>query len=104
MMVAWHEVPGKARSGIRPVGIGVICVSTGIDFFTGRGMYKVVNQGYASDRTLRDGSHGVARPGTSCQATIVAVPPGQNHDDSPLRRRKPLLTVPPIHGGLNPVF
>jgi hypothetical protein len=52
MMVAWHEMPGKMRSGIRPVGDGVICVSTGVDFFMRRGLRKFGDQGVPDQATI----------------------------------------------------
>jgi hypothetical protein len=82
--VAWHEVPGKrVPKRFRPVGNGMIGGWRNLErVFTERVAWAKLTQieiaaSNPSYRTLRDGSQFGVDPGTSCQATINAVPPGQ---------------------------
>ena len=50
-MVAWHEMPGSARSRIRPGGYGMIWLRGPFDYLSGER-----NLGFQSHRSLRDGS------------------------------------------------
>jgi hypothetical protein len=99
-IVAWHEVPGKAPpQKNRPVGHGVIRADLRTDSMTGLTKFRTFQEEYLAflknhvahfaakvPRGLAAPDHNVtygtvlsryAVPGTSCQATIGVVPPGQ---------------------------
>jgi hypothetical protein len=65
MIVAWHEVPGKASSKGSVVGHGLIRAG--------------VRAGIRSYRTLRDGSRGGRCPRHFVPGYDRGVPPGQRH-------------------------
>ena len=70
-MVAWHEVPGKGGDDIRPVGYGVMRLLVTLKTEGSLSNSVASTASSLSYRTLRDGSHIAAFPGTSCQATII---------------------------------